>query len=66
MGLGYFKMTLHVGIMFRARSSPKVSKPSRWVIEGTMHVAIAFKVDSSFKLVIPAPLLTFTNYNFGA
>jgi len=34
--------------------------------ETTMHVGIALKVDSSFKLVIPALILTSTNWNFGA
>ncbi len=34
--------------------------------EATMHVGIAFKVDSLFKLVIPALILTSTIWNFGA
>jgi hypothetical protein len=34
--------------------------------EATMHVGIALKVDSSFNLVIPALILTFINWNFGA
>jgi hypothetical protein len=30
-----------------------------------MHVGIAFKVDSSFELAIPALILIYTNWNFG-
>ncbi len=57
----------------------RVSKPFRWVF---LNVAIAFKVNSSFKLAIPELILTstifwgfiaiptivltFTNWNFGA
>ncbi len=33
--------------------------------KATMHVGIAFRVDSSSKLAIPALILTFTNWNFG-
>jgi hypothetical protein len=31
-----------------------------------MHVGIAFKVDSSFKLAILALIFIYTNWNFGA
>ncbi len=41
----------------------RVSKPSTWVL---LNMGIAFKVDSSFKLVIPKLILTSTNQNFGA
>jgi hypothetical protein len=34
--------------------------------EVTMHVDIAFRVDSLFKLAIPTLIFTFTNWNFGA
>jgi hypothetical protein len=34
--------------------------------EMTMHVGIAFRVDSSFKLTIHAFIVTSTNWNFGA
>ncbi len=40
----------------------KVFKPSRWVF---LIMGIAFKVDFSFKLVIPGLILTFTNWNVG-
>jgi hypothetical protein len=40
----------------------RVSKPSRWVL---LKHGITFKVDSSFKLVIPKLILTSTNKNFG-
>ncbi len=33
--------------------------------EATMHVGIAFRVDSSFEFAIPALILTSTNKNFG-
>jgi hypothetical protein len=34
--------------------------------ETTMHVGIALKVDSSFNLIVPAHILTFIKWNFGA
>ncbi len=64
--LGYFKVTLHVSIAFRARSSFKgIQTIQIGYFEVTIHVGIALKVDSSFNLVIPAFIFTSTNQNFG-
>ncbi len=65
--LGYFKVTWHVGIAFRAKFSLKgIQTIQTGYFEATMHVSIAFSVDSSFKLAILAFILTSTNQNFGA
>jgi hypothetical protein len=66
MGLGYFKVTLHGGIAFRAKSSLKgIQTIQMGYFEATMHVDIAFRVDSSFKLAIHTFIFTFTKWNFG-
>jgi len=63
IGLSYFKVTLHVGIVcLRLGFHLRVSKPSRWVL---LKHGITFKFDYSFKLVIPKLIFTSTNYNFG-
>jgi len=67
MGVGYFKMTLHVGIAFRARSSFKgIQTNYMGYFEATMHVGNVIKVDYSFNFAIPTLILTSTNWNFGA
>jgi hypothetical protein len=54
-----------VGIVFRARSSFKgIQTTYMGYFAATMHVNIAFKVDSSFKLAIPSLVFTSTNWNF--
>ncbi len=66
IGLGYFKMTWHVGVGSRAKSSFKgIQTIYMGYLEATMHVGIAFRVDSSFKLAIPTFILIATNWNFG-
>jgi len=65
--MGYFEMTLHVGITFRVKFSFKgIQTTYMGYFEVTIHVGITFKVDYSFKLAIPAFILTSTNWNFGA
>ncbi len=60
--MGYFEMTLHVGIAFRAKSSLKgIQTISIGYFEKTMHVGIPFKVDSSFSFIIPIVIFISTN-----
>ncbi len=56
-----------MGVVFKARSSLKGIQ-TIWMgyFEATMHVGIAFRVDSSFQFTIPTFILTSTNWNFGA
>jgi hypothetical protein len=63
--LGYFKVTLHVGIVFRARSSFKGIQ-TIYLYGFFLSVGIACMVDYSFKLIIPTLIFNSTNWNFGA
>jgi hypothetical protein len=54
-----------VGIVFKARFSFKgIQSTYMGYFTTTRHVNIACKVDSSFKLAIPALVFTSTNLNF--
>ncbi len=67
IGLGYFKVTWHVGISFQVKSSFKgIQTIQMGYFEVTMRVGIAFRVDSSSKLAIPTFIFIVTNWNFGA
>jgi hypothetical protein len=65
--MGYFEMTLHVGIVFRVKSSLKgIQTIYMGYFKVTIYVGIAFRVDFSFKHVIFTFVLTSTNWDFGA
>jgi hypothetical protein len=67
IGLVYFKVTLHVGIVFKAKFSFKgIQTIYMGYFETIIHVGITFRVNFSLKFVIPAFIFTFTNWNFGA
>jgi hypothetical protein len=67
IGLVYFKVTLHVGIVFKAKFSFKgIQTIYMGYFETIIHVGITFRVNFSLKFVIPTFILTFTNWNFGA
>ncbi len=80
LGLGYFKVTLHMHIVFRARSSLKGVQTIQmgffetWVL----HLGLFFHFNLKYPdlylplptrildfIAIPTPVLTFTNQNFG-
>jgi hypothetical protein len=59
--IGYFKMTLHVGIAFKVELSLKVlPKSFMGYFEMNLNMVIAFKVRVSYKFSISTHLLTFT------
>ncbi len=81
IGLGYFKVILHVGIVFKARSSLKGIQTiymgffEAWVL----HLGLILHLYLQYRtyiylyqlafwgfVAIPTPIITFTNWNFGA
>jgi hypothetical protein len=60
--IGYFEMTLHVGITFKVKFSLKVLlKSPMGYFEMKLNMAIAFKVKVSYNFAISTHVLIFTN-----
>ncbi len=63
LGQGFFKVTLHLHFMFRARSSLKGTQTIQMGFFFTCGYCI--QACFSFKLAIPELILTYTNWNVG-
>jgi hypothetical protein len=63
IGLGYLKVTLHVGIVFRARSSFNVSKPFNGYFEvWVLYLRLIFHLNLQYLdlyLLLPTGILGF-------
>jgi hypothetical protein len=63
--IGYFEVTLHVGIVLKLDLHIRLLKSPMDYLEMSLNMGIAFKARYSYNFAIHAHVLTSTNWKFG-